>query len=76
MSKKTRNERNVGDYSGKDEITHAYDIPDTFIGSCKPEEFETDVLNLETKRQRQNSILTLRTVDDRCRRDTICARLS
>ena len=50
MDKKTRNERNVGDYSGKDEITHAYDIPDTFIGSCKPEEFETEVLNRETKK--------------------------
>ena len=48
MSKKVRNERNIEDYSGKDEITHAYDIPDTFIGSCKPQDFETDVLNLET----------------------------
>lgn len=36
MSKAYRKERNVTDYSGLSDIAHVYQIPDTYIGGCKP----------------------------------------
>lgn len=42
MEEKTvRTERKVNDYSGLSAINHVYKIPDTYIGSCKPQKFST-----------------------------------
>ena len=58
MDKKIRNERNITDYSGLSDISHVYTIPDTYIGSTKPHEFETYGLNIENlKFEKVNSDL-------------------
>ena len=36
MSKGYRTERNISDYSGLSDISHVYQIPDTYIGGAKP----------------------------------------
>ena len=41
MEKKTRTERKVDDYSGLSAINHVFKIPDTYIGSCKPQKFSS-----------------------------------
>ena len=37
MNKSYRTERNVTDYSGLSDISHVYQIPDTYIGGAKPQ---------------------------------------
>ena len=54
--KKVRTERKLTDYSGLSAINHVYKIPDTYIGSTKPQNFETDILNLETKKFEKSEI--------------------
>ena len=41
MEKQTRTERKVDDYSGLSAINHVFKIPDTYIGSCKPQKFSS-----------------------------------
>ena len=37
MDKTYRTERNISDYSGLSDISHVYQIPDTYIGGAKPQ---------------------------------------